>query len=302
MSSLTVSSLVTWFLQDCAARGLAPKTVTFYRERLAFLQQAFGDREPGSLSLIEVKMAIQEASAARGWSVTTTNHALVASRVFLRFLEREEVVGQTPAAKLTKIKAPEALPHPFSPQDISAMLAACGTDFAGLRNKTCLLVLLDCGLRAGELMGLTVQDVDLTACQLTVRHAKGGRGRTVPFSAPVRRLLLKYSALRHSRQPHTDAWWIAADGEPLSQSALDSFFTRNAKKAGVEGAHLHRMRHTFATQFLQQGGSLAMLQRLLGHRSLDMTLRYSHIVNLDATADHRYASPATNLLGHRYRG
>jgi len=302
MLSLQIAPLVDWFLNDCQARGLSPKTVTFYKERLASLCADFGDREAASLTPIELKMSVQGWKDKLSWSVTTTNHCIVALRVLFGFLEQEEVISQNPTAKLKAMKAPQHIPKPLQPAEITALLDACGKDFAGIRNKTILLIFLDCGLRLSECVNLQVEDVDLAGSLLTIRYGKGGKSRVVPFSAPVRRLLLKYAALRQATHPLTTDWWVGVDGESLGKSGLESMFDRLTRRAKVKSAHLHRLRHTFAFLFLSNGGNPAMLQRLLGHSDMEMTARYSHIANLDATANHRQASPVNALLGHRYRG
>jgi site-specific recombinase XerD len=301
-SSLTISATVDWFLADCRARNLTPRSIGYYAERLRPFVADHGERPVASLAPIEIKLWVQARREAKGWAANTTNHTIASLRVYFRFLVAEELLPNSPADKLRPLKTDEILPEPFSDDEIRRLLASVPKDFLGARDAAMLVVLLDCGLRLAELLDLTVGAVSLDTGIISVVRGKGGKGRTVPYSAPVRRALLRWAAHRDAAKPDTDALWIAEDGHPLSREAMKSITRRWERQSGVEGVHWHRFRHTFAHAYLQGGGSPAHLQHLLGHSSPDMTQRYSHMANLDATDDHRKASPATRLLGHRWRG
>jgi len=162
-----------------------------------------------------------------------------------------------------------------------------------------LLVLLDCGLRLGELMGLTMADLDLATEQLRV-FGKGRKERFVPFSGPVRRTLLKYLSRRHAITSD-NSLWVDETGVQFSRDGFNSFLRRLEKRTKIR-LHAHKFRHTYASQYIANGGNPAYLQRLLGHTTPAMTNRYIHLFDSDARNDHRQASPVANLLGPRWRG
>ncbi len=297
--NLPIRVLADWFFSDCAARNLQDRTVDFYRHYLRYLTDAAGDRPPTAVTTAEMKTLVSYYREKRNWTVGTTNHAITTWKVFFHYLFQEEIIDQDPAKRLKKLKGAQLIPEALTPDEIHTLLADAGEGFVGIRNTAMLLVLLDCGLRLQELIGLKVEDIDFTNCQLLV-FGKGRKERLVPFSGPVRRMLLKYLTHRHTRT-HEKVLWIDEEGVPFTDEGFRSFLARLEKRTGVR-VHAHKFRHTFASQYIADGGNPAYLQRLLGHTTPIMTNRYVHLMDTDAREDHRAASPVTHLLGPRWRG
>lgn len=300
-STLPVKTLVEWFYADCHARNLSTYTLRFYQQKLVFLVEAAGDRQIGELTTLQLKLIVEHFRKEREWNIGNTNHFIVSLKVFFNFLVAEEILDANPAKRIEKLKGDQRIPAPFTPEEVQALFEACGSGFAGARDRTMLALLFDTGMRLGEVMGLGVEDLDLGLMQIRV-FGKGRKERLLPFSPPVRRVLLKYITLREGFTTRESALWLNDEGIPLATWAFVSQFRRIAKRAKIVGAHIHKTRHTFAHIYLQQGGSPAMLQRLLGHTSPAMTARYSHAADLDARQDHQQASPLTHLFGPRWKG
>jgi site-specific recombinase XerD len=298
--TLTVTGAVAWFLEDARLRNLSPKTLRFYEQRLRPLVEAAGTRPITSLTTAQLKLILQHAAEAGGWSVTTYNHTVTALGVLCHVLVAEDLLPTTPMTGIPKRRGTVTLPEPLSDAEVSRMLAAVGDGFGGLRLRAQLLLFVDCGLRLSECAALQAADVDLNMGVVRVRVGKGRKERVVPFSLPVRRVLMKYLAVRAPRT-HNTALWVTDGGEPLTPAGLVTALRRCASRAGVSGFHPHRLRHTFATAFLQAGGHAHHLQRLLGHTSPAMTARYVHLQDEDAFADHKIASPVLKLLGPRLK-
>ncbi len=298
-ANLPVRVLADWFFSDCAARNLQVRTIDFYRLKLSYLIEAAGERPPTAITTAQMKMLITHYREKREWSVGTANHAITAWKVFFHYLYQEEIIDSDPAKRLKKLKGDQLIPAPLTPKEIHILLADAGEGFVGIRNTAMLLVLLDCGLRLSELTGLKLEDIDFTTCQLLV-FGKGRKERLVPFSGPVRRMLLKYLSHRTTRT-HEKALWIDEEGVPFTDEGFRSFLARLEKRTGIR-VHAHKFRHTFASQYIADGGNPAYLQRLLGHTTPIMTNRYVHLMDTDARDDHRAASPVTHLLGPRWRG
>lgn len=296
---LPIRVLADWFYTDCAARNLQKRTVDFYRHYLTYLIDAAGDRPPTAVTTAEMKTLVSYYREKRDWSVGTTNHTITTWKVFFHYLFQEEIIDQDPAKRMKKLKGAQLIPEALTPDEIRTILDDAGEGFVGLRNTAMILVLLDCGLRLKELTNLRLEDVDFTSCQLLV-FGKGRKERLVPFSAPVRRMLLKY--LNHRRAlTNEKALWVDDEGIPFTDEGFRSFLARVERRTGVR-VHTHKFRHTFASQYIADGGNPAYLQRLLGHTTPIMTNRYVHLVDTDAREDHRAASPVTHLLGPRWRG
>lgn len=168
-----------------------------------------------------------------------------------------------------------------------------------LRDRAIILILLDTGMRASELCALTVADYNPQTGAITVRgksrrNSGHGRQRIVYIESHARKALWQYLMLR---QAQPDAPLIATlDNQPLDRRHLALHLRRLGRRAGVLNLHPHRLRHTFAIEYLRNGGDPYTLQRLLGHSSLDMVRRYLAISQADCATVHRRCSPVENWL------
>jgi integrase/recombinase XerD len=158
------------------------------------------------------------------------------------------------------------------------------------RDTAIILMLLDTGMRIGELCRLRVQDVNLQTGEVFICPFSTGRktkSRTVQLGAGSKRAVWLY--LAKLPEPKSNQSLINIDQRPINK-----FMKEIEKRSGVKDIHPHRFRHTFAIQYLRNGGDIYTLQRILGHSTLDMCLRYLHLVQADVTNAHRKASPVDN--------
>lgn len=189
----------------------------------------------------------------------------------------------------------------LSPEQVDKLFAAARSqphEPTRLRNEAVLAVLLDTGIRVAELCNLTVDDVRLEPSWPHLHlHRKGRKQQDVPLGKQATRALQRYlgpwargrmlalppgaRAIRRKRVPREDepALFLSRDGEPLRPLGVNAILTSLAESAGREhfaGVRVspHTLRHTFAVRFLDAGGSLHDLQRLMGHASLRNTERY----------------------------
>lgn len=156
------------------------------------------------------------------------------------------------------------------------------------RDKSLLLILLDTGMRAGELHRLRVGDVNLENGEVYIRPYRDGRksaARTVYLGARTKQAIWKYIAKEQSASDQTR---LLFNYKP---NYLRHIIRRIGANAKVARCHPHRFRHTFAIFYLRNGGDVFTLQRLLGHATLEMTRRYLDIVKTDLADAHRRASP-----------
>jgi len=129
------------------------------------------------------------------------------------------------------------------------------------------------GLRMGEILALTWQGVDLSRRTLTVLKSKNGERRTIPLNRTVMDLLTHRSRVR---PPSVEYVFWSEAGTQVDGPNLRRAFRSATKKAQIEDLHFHDLRHTFATRIVQVGVDLYKVQRLLGHKSPQMTQRYAH--------------------------
>ncbi len=160
------------------------------------------------------------------------------------------------------------LPHAPRPEETNALLAEVEADDAlGLRNRALLELVYSAGLRAQEVVDLTLADVDFEQELVHVR-GKGGKERVVPLGEEASYHLCRY--LEHARSELArgaeNALFLSARGKPLDTSSLRRLLPNP-----------HRLRHAFATHLLEGGADLRTIQELLGHSSLSTTQIYSHV-------------------------
>jgi site-specific recombinase XerD len=184
------------------------------------------------------------------------------------------------------------LPRYLPAADVERVLQCCDRKTpTGRRNHAILLLLARLGVRAGEVVGLNLDDIDWSSGQILIR-GKGGKSAPLPLAADVGAALAAY--LRHDRPRSVTRRVFIRHRAPLvglgNSSTISSLVRRALKHAGIESAHTgaHVLRHSLATSLLRQGGSLDEIGELLRHRSPNTTAIYAKV---DVTALHALALP-----------
>jgi integrase/recombinase XerC/integrase/recombinase XerD len=221
-------------------------------------------------------------------------------RTLFRFLVQEEAIVVSP---MEKMRPPVARPdqiQPFDQAQVTALLSAAKRSQHPRRNEALLLLLLDTGLRASEICSLCLKDVDMSARRCTV-VGKGNKTRVVYYGGTTAKALWQYlkEEIRDAEDPLFLADGGTRAGEALSRSGLLQLIKRLGKAAKIEAMRCspHTFRHTFAVEFLRNGGNVFSLQTLLGHTSLSMSRRYTALAQADIENQHRQFSPVDRMKG-----
>ncbi|MEO3800552.1 tyrosine-type recombinase/integrase [Nonomuraea sp. B1E8] len=183
----------------------------------------------------------------------------------------DEAINADPMANIEKSTVPDKPVPVIGDAEIAKLLKECdGKTFEERRNEAIIRVLFDCGLRISELAGLDVPDIDMDH-EVVHIMGKGRRPRSVPYSAKTARALDRYARVRRQhRHAREDRWWLGQRGG-LSTWGIDNILRVLAERAGLDDIHAHRFRHTFAHDWLANGGQERDLMRLAGWRT-DTTL------------------------------
>ena len=181
---------------------------------------------------------------------------------------------------------------PLTDDQLRALIKACaGPDLRDRRDEAIVRFMAETGARAGEVVGLTVEDLDLRAGTAVVRRGKGGKGRVVPFGPQTVRALDRYlRARRAHRLADGPALWLGDRGKGLEYYGLHAALKARAAAGGIADFHPHRLRHTAAHRWLAAGGSEGGLMAVAGWTRPDMLLRYTR-----AQASARAADEARRL-------
>ena len=228
-------------------------------------------RRPGS----------SHGNGGHGLAPSTLQRRLACMRSFYRHLRREEAISHDPTADLRGPPASGRLPKVLSRAEVSRLLAAPrGTDPRALRDRALLELMYACGLRASELVGLELGDVDEEDGLLKAR-GKGSKERLVPVGRHALAALAAYGSRGRPAlvgQRVESHLFVNARGGQLTRQGLYKIVQRHADTAGLGGRMgPHTLRHTFATHLLAGGCDLRSLQEMLGHADLSTTQIYTHL-------------------------
>ncbi|HEX2656712.1 MAG TPA: tyrosine-type recombinase/integrase [Polyangia bacterium] len=227
-----------------------------------------------------------------GAEPATARSRQLALRRFSAWLAEE---GEIPADQIAGLKPPKldskVVPE-LSEDQLKALIAACrGTDLRDRRDEAIIRLMIETAARAGEVVGMSVGDVDLKAGLAVVRRGKGGKGRTVPFGPQTGRATDRYLRLRRQhRLADTPVLWLGDRGKGFSYYALYDTLVYRAELAGLEDFHPHVLRHTAAGRWLERGGSEGGLMAVAGWSRREMIDRYTR-----ATSERRAADEARRL-------
>jgi integrase/recombinase XerC/integrase/recombinase XerD len=218
-------------------------------------------------------------------------------RCFYNWLVEAGYVERSPFAGLRNVRLPRKIVQPYTPDDVRALLTACGDSDIGLRDRAIVMTLLDTGIRVSELAQMVLADLDLDELRLRVLHAKGNKQRVVPFSATCK---IELERFLERRGDAAGPLFCASDHHvglrpqvPLRPNGVKQLLRRLGKKTGVAKVHAHRFRHSFATWAIEQGAREFDVQLLLGHSSPDMVRRYASSYSAEQAARrHHEFSPA----------
>lgn len=271
-----------YLLED---RGLAESTVDNYSWHVqSFLRQQFGESavDPASLQAQAVTTFIRQT--ARAHSSRHAQLLVAALRSFFRFLHYQGQLKAdlTPALPKVANWPLASLPKSIAPEAVQRVLDRCDQQTAvGRRDYAVLLLLARLGLRGGEVLRLTLEDLDWRNACISIRARKGPGRTRLPLPAEVGEALAQY--LRQDR-PRCDCRRVflraRAPYLALSHTAVISSLVRRAlKKAGIESARrgAHLFRHSLATDLLRRGASLQQIGELLRHQSPNSTAIYAKV-------------------------
>ena len=276
-------------------RGLSPATLLNYVPVIEqFLSESFGDEIPNVRLLCASDITKFVVRQAHRLSPVRARLVVTALRSFFRYLRHRgkvsiDLSGCVPTVPNWSLST---LPRFIPTNDVERILKCCDRKNAvGRRNYAILLLLARLGLRAGEVVGLNLDDIDWNAGQITIR-GKGGRSVPLPLAADVGSAVAEY--LRKDRPRCVSRRAFIRHRAPLigfaNASTISTLVMRAIKHAGVESAHkgAHVLRHSLATTLLRQGGSLDEIGELLRHKSPNTTAIYAKV---DVTALHTLALP-----------
>ena len=234
------------------------------------------------------------ASVARsGCSQRTVRRKVQSLRAFFRYMMRFHGLAVNPASELTLARLPKDLPVYVKPEETGALLdeELDTDDFVAVRDRLIIDMLYSTGIRCQELIDLLDVNVDVAKGELKVR-GKRNKERIVPFGPELQEMITLYRRLRDGYVSRADEFFVRPTGEPLYRKLVYNV-VHDAMAGTVHASRLspHVLRHSFATDMLNNGADLSAVQQLLGHTSLATTQIYTHITYRDLKLNYQHAHP-----------
>jgi integrase/recombinase XerD len=264
-------------------RGLARNTLDAYGRDLARYLEFLEKDGVTTPDRIAPPLILRYLAGLRdeGLAPRSRARALVALRMFHKFLLGEGYADRNPTALVEAPKSLSALPHTLSPAEVERLLAApLGEGTLALRDRAMLEVLYATGLRVSELVGLKLTDLQLDVGYLTA-FGKRSKQRIVPLGeAAIEQLrrYLMYGRPLFDRGTAGGFLFLNRNGQGLTRQGFWKIIKRRAREAGI-GKKItpHTLRHSFATHLLENGADLRAVQTMLGHADISTTQIYTQV-------------------------
>jgi site-specific recombinase XerD len=260
------------------SKGRSVATINSYltvgRTFLAYLHAHQMTTSAAAISRLDIEHYLGDMRE-RVSAATVAKHYRSLQQLF-RWLAEDEEITVSPMAKMSPPTVPEQ-PVPVLDDDVlRLLLSACkGNTFENRRDEAIIRLFLDTGMRAGELAGIKLEDLDQEqGCAFVM--GKGGRGRACPYGARTADALRRYlrARSRNAMAAKTVLLWVGGKGA-LTDSGLRQMIERRCIDVGLAPVHPHQFRHTFAHKWLAAGGQENDLMRLAGWKSREMVGRYA---------------------------
>ena len=286
------------FLEHLSRENASPQTFRAYGADLRQLRQYFSPpgQSPPAPSAVDLLMLREWVADLfhQGLSSVTMRRKIAAVRSLWKFMVREGIAENDVPRLLSIPKIAKTVPRVPSAEKTNALLDDIARNTLDRphpeRDVAIFEVLYGCGLRVSELVGLNIEDVDLSERVMRVR-GKGRKERMVPFTEGLRRVLAKWFGVRAA--PNTErAVFLSDRGKRLSDRAVRRLVKLYAIAfTGDPTVHPHTFRHAYATHLLRDGADLRSIQELLGHAQLSTTQKYTQVSLADLMAIYDKAHP-----------
>jgi site-specific recombinase XerD len=282
MLDMTLEQGQQVFLNALSGNNFSGESVRAYSaditQFIEFIQSIRVDwNNPKKLERLDI-VGFMNRLAGMKRSGTTRARKLASLRHFLKFLKENGVIAGNPAETVIRARKEEKDPTVLFKNEYKALLfEAQGNS----RDYAILLTFLKSGIRESELAALEIEDIDFVHDTLRVREGKGKKERTVPLMPELKRALRRYVGDRDQQANIVDeeTLFLARNGTSLNPSSIRKLVKKYYTKAGVRKSGVHTLRHTFSAHNVNNGMPIADLQKVLGHKKKETTLKYIHVVS-----------------------
>ncbi len=285
--------------------NLSACTVLAYQNDLnAWVDYATGGKpeqlRPFDVATADLRTWVASLSAA-GYSRQTIRRKVSTLRSFFKYLCSRCGAQSNPAAELRTARPQKDLPVYIRAKELNAVIDSGlqASDFDEISRELILSMFYSTGIRCSELMTLKDSDVSLSRGELKVL-GKRNKERIVPFGAELADMIKRYREVRPSGPGPDGEFFTRADGRALYRKAIYNIVHSSLGDVHAERKSPHVLRHSFATDMLNNGANLNSVSKLLGHASLATTQIYTHVTLRDLQNNYQLAHPRAQRKGGNY--
>lgn len=288
------SDAMAGFLLFKLVENSSERTIQTYKYHLSKFVELIGDKSIAQYNEKDI-ICFFVLLRERKLSQHTIKSAYIALCSFSSWCRVElgafDIMDGIPAPKIPA----ESSTQYYTEQQIKQLIMATKETRHKILNETVILVLLDTGIRANEFCNLKIADYEMREARLRIIAGKSNKERNVYIGKRTQKSLWRY--MNTKRDPLPSDWLFTnAYDNGFTDRHLRGLINRIGEIAGVDNCYPHRFRHTFAIEYLRNGGDLFTLQKLLGHSSLKMVRYYARVADVDTARVHKYAGPVDNML------
>lgn len=297
---LSFTEAVSGLIASMRAADYSPASIRNVRGQLKPFGAWLARRQISDLRAVTPAVAREYQAHVAGEKISRPTKALRirAAKQLYAFLTEQGVLLLDPTTQLKVPRRHDSLPRPVLTRKETARLLVIPKAHTryGIRARALFEVMYGSGIRVGELERVAVDDVDLRAQTLHLRHTKTGRPRVVPLGRHATHWLQKYLAevrpVLVEDRPGERALFLVHGGRPMRQVIIRQTFAHFRKRAKLRKAvSPHLLRHACATHLLKAGADLRSIQELLGHVRISTTVIYTRVAPLDVKATHERYHP-----------
>lgn len=277
-------------------KNLSPNTVVAYRCDLEQWEQFLtGGKEAldvQSVTTGDIRAWMLHLNK-QGDSARTMRRKVQAVRSFYKWLMKQGMASDSPAAAVELARIPKRLPQLVRTSSMNELLdqEIDETDFVQVRNRLIVMMLYETGMRRAELLDLLDRNVDTASGELKV-HGKRDKDRIIPFGTELAQAIDSYRLLRDELVRGCEHFFVKEDGNPLYPMLVYRIVRRALQEVGVTSKRSpHVLRHSFATAMLNDGAAINSVKELLGHESLATTQIYTHVTFSELKNNYKLAHP-----------
>lgn len=230
-----------------------------------------------------VNMPENRTDVGKQLSPNTINNYVRNIKVFFNFLVEERIIRESPADRIKYLKKREKIKEAITNEELKRILAQFDVlTLHGHRDYIITKLLVSTGARIGETLSLTDDDIDWKNGLIIFKDTKNKKEKIGYLTNRMSYELKRWISFREKYSQRPAEWLFPTSrGTQLQITAYGSSLRRASKKAGVQNVHPHRLRATFAIEFLKNGGSIYVLSKLLDHSSIEITQIYLNLTEKD---------------------